>query len=263
MQFALQREQLDLQREQLVKTNLLLRYQQERAAVAVPVVEPVAGEADEELPPADVPCPYKGLAAFEADDAEYFFGREELVAELTARLAGTRFLAVVGPSGSGKSSLVKAGLLPAVWQDALPGSKEWQTLVLTPGAHPLEELAVRVSLLDGFTPAALLKDLESDQRGLHLAVKRVLADEPDHVRLLLVVDQFEEVFALCHNEGERRHFIDALLYAVEATDSRTVVVLTIRADFYGHCADYPNLAARLQDNVLVGPLGEDELRQVI
>jgi WD40 repeat protein/class 3 adenylate cyclase len=263
MQFALQREQLDLQREQLVKTNLLLRFQQERAAVVMPVVIPVEGEGYEDLPPADVPCPYKGLAAFEADDAEYFFGREELVAQLTARLAGTRFLAVVGPSGSGKSSLVKAGLLPAIWQDALPGSKEWHTLVLTPGAHPLEELAVRVSLQRGIAPSSLLQALQSDAQALDLAVKQALLDQPEHVRLLLVVDQFEEVFALCRDEDERRQFIDALLCAVEAADSRTVVVLTIRADFYGHCADYPNLAARLQDNVLVGPLGEEELRQVI
>ncbi|UCC76616.1 MAG: hypothetical protein JSW37_14095, partial [Anaerolineales bacterium] len=261
MQFALQREQLDLQRQQLVKTNLLLQFQRDRPGVPLP--ERVEAVDREEVPAAEVPCPYKGLAAFEAEDVEYFFGRGELVAELTARLAGTRFLAVVGASGSGKSSLVRAGLLPAMWQDALPGSKDWQTVTLTPGAHPLEELAIRVSLLRGIAPSSLLQALRSDAQALDLAVKQALTGQPDGVRLLLVIDQFEEVFALCHDEGERRHFIDALLYAVEATDSRTVVVLTIRADFYGHCADYPNLAARLQDNVLVGPLGEDELRQVI
>ena len=261
LQLALQREQLDVQCQQLVKTHLLLQFQQERAAAPMLVGPPEA--EGEEVPPADVPCPYKGLAAFEPEDAEYFFGREELVAELTARLAGTRFLAVVGPSGSGKSSVVRAGLLPAIWRDGLPGSKEWQTVVLTPGHHPLNELAVRISLLNGFTPVALLRDLEVDHRALDLAVRRVLAEQPHHVRLLLVVDQFEEVFALCRDEGERRQFIDALLYAVEAEDSRTVLVPTIRADFYGHCADYPDLASRLQDNVLVGALREDELRQVI
>ncbi|MGD8475327.1 MAG: adenylate/guanylate cyclase domain-containing protein, partial [Anaerolineae bacterium] len=143
LQLALQREQLDLQRQQLVKTNLILHRQQvgpQRAELTV------SGEVDEEAP-ADVLCPYKGLAAFEAQDAEYFYGREELVAELTARLTGTRFLVVVGPSGSGKSSLVRAGLLPAVWAGALPGSEAWQTLVITPGAHPLNELAVRLSVL--------------------------------------------------------------------------------------------------------------------
>jgi WD40 repeat protein len=261
LQLALQREQLDLQRQQLVKTNLLLRLQQERVAVPTPLGLPYADE--KEISPADVPCPYKGLATFEPEDAGYFFGREELVAELIARLAGTRFLAVVGPSGSGKSSVVRAGLLPAIWQDGLPHSKDWQTLILTPGQHPLEELAIRISLLRQIAPGSLLKDLKTDSQALALAVKQALADQPDHVCLLLVVDQFEEAFALCHDEAERRQFIDALLHAVEARNSRTVVVPTIRADFYGHCADYPNLAAKLQDSVLVGPLSEGELRQVI
>jgi WD40 repeat protein/class 3 adenylate cyclase len=259
LQLALQREQLDLQRQQLVKTNLILQRQQEGAPMAVTAI----GLEVEDLPPADLPCPYKGLAAYEAQDAEYFFGREELVAELTARLAGTRFLAVVGPSGSGKSSVVRAGLLPAIWADALPGSKDWQTLVLTPGAHPLEELALRVSLLQGIAPSSLLTALKSDPQALDLAVKQALVDEPDDVQLLLVVDQFEEVFALCRDEAERRRFIDALVCAVEADEGRTVIVLTIRADFYGRCADYPVLATKLQDSLLVGPLGVEELRQAI
>jgi WD40 repeat protein len=260
LQLALQREQLDLQRQQLVKTNLLLRRRREGPPLAELTVE---GEVDEE-PPAEVPCPYKGLAPFEADDAEYFFGREELIAQLTARLAGTRFLAVVGPSGSGKSSLVRAGLLPAVWSGALPGSEDWQSLVLTPGAHPLNELAVRLAMLsDDTKPTAVLQDLEGDHRVLELTIRRALAEQPENVKLLLVVDQFEEIFALCHDETERRRFIDALLYAVEAEEGRMVVVPTIRADFYGRCADYPELADRMSDGVLVGPMGEEELRAAI
>ncbi|MGD2146783.1 MAG: adenylate/guanylate cyclase domain-containing protein [Anaerolineae bacterium] len=259
LQLALQREQLELQRQQLVKTNLILH----RQRVGAPLAElTVAGEVDEE-PPADVPCPYKGLAAFEAEDTKFFFGREELVAELTARLAGTRFLAVVGPSGSGKSSLVRAGLLPAVWGDALPGSRDWQTLVLTPGTHPLEELAVRIALLNGYTAGSLLREMEQDPRGLHLAIKQALVEKAEGVQLLLIVDQFEEVFALCRDEGERQRFIEALLYAVGSEEGRTVVVPTIRADFYGRCADYPALAASLADSVLVGPLDEGGLRQAI
>jgi WD40 repeat protein len=262
LQLALQREQLDLQRQQLVKTNLILQRQQVTSTVPL-ASGGAAGLAGPQLPPADVACPYKGLAAFEAEDAEYFCGREELVAELTARLAGTRFLAVVGPSGSGKSSLVRAGLLPAIWGDALPGSKAWQTLVLTPGAHPLEELAVRLSLLQGIEASALFEALQARPVALRLAVQQALADEAEGAQLLLVVDQFEEVFALCRSEAERRAFIDALLYAVEAGEGRTVVVATIRSDFYGHCADYPGLAARLADNLLVGPLGKEGLRQAI
>jgi WD40 repeat protein len=241
-------------------------------AAAVPLAsldaDGVPGTVTELLPPgdlapADVACPYKGLAVFEAEDAGYFFGREEMVADLTARLAGTRFLAVVGPSGSGKSSVVRAGLLPAIWGGALPGSREWQTLVLTPGAHPLEELAVRVSLLRSIEASALLEALRARPEALHLAVKQALADEPEGARLLLVVDQFEEIFALCRNATERRAFIDALLHAVDADKGRTVVVPTIRADFYGRCADYPELAARMSDGVLVGPMSPAELREAI
>ena len=260
LQLAMQREQLDLQRQQLVKTNLILQRQQ--VSVSVPLTGMVV-EEELLLPPAEVPCPYKGLAAFEAEDAEYFYGREVLVAELTARLAGTRFLAVVGPSGSGKSSVVRAGLLPAIWGNALPGSETWRTLVLTPGAHPLEELAVRVSLLRGVEASALHEALQARPQAMHLAVKQALADEPRGVRLLLVVDQFEEIFALCRSATERRAFIKALLHAVEAEQGRTVVVPTIRADFYGRCADYPELAARLADSVLVGPLDEVGLRQAV
>ncbi len=260
LQLGLQREQLDLQRQQLVKTNLILQRHKERAPAQIPV--PVAWP-EEDLPPADVPCPYMGLVAFEAEDAQYFFGREELVAELTARLAGTRFLAVVGPSGSGKSSLVRAGLLPSVWAGALPGSEDWQTMVITPGARPLDELAVRLSVLSDDRPAALLRDLEADHRVLDLTIRRALAGQPAGVKLLLVVDQFEEIFALCRDKEERRTFINALLYAVEAEEGRTIVVPTIRADFYGRCAAYPQLAARLSDGLLVGPLSEEDLRAAI
>jgi WD40 repeat protein len=96
-----------------------------------------------------------------------------------------------------------------------------------------------------------------------LAIRRALADQPGDVKLLLVVDQFEEVLALCRDESERRLFIDALLYAVAAEDGRTIVVPTIRADFYGRCADYPQLAARMGDGLLVGQMSEEELRAAI
>ena len=122
-------------------------------------------------PPADVPCPYKGLTTFDLEDAEYFFGREELVGELVARLAVTGFLAVVGPSGSGKSSMVRAGLLSAIRQGALPDSQTWQTITLTPGEHPLEELAIRISLLRAIAPGSLLEDLNPNppKEGVGLA----------------------------------------------------------------------------------------------
>jgi WD40 repeat protein/class 3 adenylate cyclase len=175
-----------------------------------------AGLPDYSLPPADVPCPYKGLEPFQPDDADLFFGREELVAELVGRLAEAPLLAVVGPSGSGKSSLVRAGIVPRL---------ELGTTVLTPGEHPLDALRA--------------------------------AGESE----LLVVDQFEEVFTLCRDDDERRVFIEALLVLV---DRGTRVILALRADFYGHCATYPKLAAALEEHqALLGPMRGEELRRAI
>ncbi len=178
-----------------------------------------------------VVCPYKGLAPFEADDAEYFFGRERLVAELVARLVGAPLLAVVGPSGSGKSSAVRAGLLPSLAGGVLPGSDNWTQALIRPGAHPTRELA---------------------------RATRRLAREWHRV---LAVDQFEELFTACPDEGERAEFVAAL---VRFARDGGVVVVAIRADFYGRCAAYPELSRLLGANhVLVGPMSRDELRRAI
>ncbi len=191
-------------------------------------------KGDEDIAPADLPNPYKGLAAFGAEDAELFFGREALVAEMAEKLAERRFLAVVGPSGSGKSSAVRAGLLPCLTAGALPSSETWSTTVLTPGEHPMENIEPREQATASLTPG------------------------------LLVVDQFEEVFTLTRDEAERHEFITTLLHLADDTQSETRVVLILRADFYGHCAAYPALAAHLQTSqLLVGPMREDELRAVI
>ncbi|MGH8887788.1 MAG: AAA family ATPase, partial [Egibacteraceae bacterium] len=259
---AEQRHQTDLARETLAKTNLLVQ----RLVATVPAALVAAGETtdDEDLPPAPGPCPYMGLAAFQAEDAEWFFGREQLVAELTARLSETSFLAVVGPSGSGKSSVLRAGLLPAVWSGTLPGASSWTTIVLTPTARPLEELAIRVALVRGVAPGSLLADLRASPDRLRLAVRQALADASADARLLLMVDQFEELFTLCSDEAERRGFIQALVGLVEDPDGPASVVVGIRADFYARCAEYPELVAALQDRqALVGPMSMAELRQAI
>jgi DNA-binding SARP family transcriptional activator/WD40 repeat protein/energy-coupling factor transporter ATP-binding protein EcfA2 len=180
-------------------------------------------------------CPYKGLARFETADAANFFGRERLVAELVARLAGARLLAVVGPSGSGKSSLVRAGLLPVLATGVLPGADRWRTVTLCPGARPARELArqLRSSPVDG------------------------AAD-----RLLVFVDQFEETYTHCDDAGERQEFVDRLVELAEQPTA--VVVLAVRADQLGSCAGYPGLADLLTGNdVLVGPMRDSELRRVV
>jgi energy-coupling factor transporter ATP-binding protein EcfA2 len=116
--------------------------------------------------------PYMGLAAFQAEDAEWFFGREQLVAELTVRLSEKPFLAVTGPSGSGKSSVLRAGLLPTVLGGTLTWARTWTAIVLTPGARPLEELAIRVTQRGGVAAGSLLADLRDDPGHLSLAVRQ-------------------------------------------------------------------------------------------
>ena len=177
-----------------------------------------------------VVCPFKGLAPFAAADAAYFFGRERLVAALVSRLAASTLVGVVGPSGSGKSSVVQAGLAPALKAGVLPGSEGWPQLVVRPGEHPRLEL-----------PAL---------------------DEGE--RLVLAVDQLEELFTVCRDEGERNAFLAQLVDLALDPNRRTLVIVALRADFYGRCAAYPRFAELLSGNhVLVGPMERDELARAI
>ena len=213
----------------------------------------------------EVGLPYKGLEAFQPQDAEFFFGREELIADLAGRLAGSAFLAVIGPSGSGKSSVVRAGLVPAIWGGAhgLAQGRDWKVVIMTPGAHPLEELAVRLATERGLSPGSVLEDLRRDPHNLCLAVRQLLLDQSGDARVVLIVDQAEEVFTLCRDEEERRLFVELLAHAAQES-AQTLVVLALRADFYGHCASYPALAALVQDHQsLVGPMREAEIRRAI
>ena len=191
-------------------------------------------------------CPFKGLASFEPVDADYFFGRERLVAELVARLVGAGFLGIVGPSGSGKSSVLRAGLLPALAGGVLPGSEGWRRLLLRPGERPLEELR-RVLVSGAKDPLA-----------------EALDTLPSDARLLLAVDQLEELFTACRSDAERAAFADTLARAAADPDGRAVVVVALRADFYGRFAAYPGLAELLGGNqVLVGPMQASELRRAV
>jgi WD40 repeat protein/DNA-binding SARP family transcriptional activator len=226
-----------------------------------------AGEEPEEGPTAAV-CPYKGLARFEASDTEFFFGRERLVAELITHLVGAGLVGVVGPSGSGKSSLVRAGLLPALADGALPGSERWRQVLVRPGEHPMAELS-RVGARPG-APGdggddATVEGGNADDHTMPWwgAGERVLRTIAGAERLLLVVDQFEEVFTSCRDEGERAAFLAALTEGAWADRSVTIVVV-VRADYYGHCAADPALAGLLAANhVLIGAMGADELRRAI
>ncbi len=181
-----------------------------------------------------VVCPFKGLASFDVGDARFFCGRERVVDELVARLAEGTLVGVIGPSGIGKSSVLRAGLLRALASGALPGSEGWPSVVIRPGAQPGNELA------------------------------RAAAATRTSRRSVIAVDQFEELFTVCADEDERAAFIDALVAAAQDPDRRTIVALALRADFYGRCASYPELARLLSaSHVLVGPMQPDELARAV
>jgi hypothetical protein len=219
--------------------------------------------------------PYRGLRPFDVEDSGHFFGRQALTGWLVSAIRNSlaargdmRFLAIVGPSGSGKSSLARAGLLAALREGAIDDSRDWRYTILKPGAHPLEALAIGLSaplhLADGLAVAKFQDALKDEPRLVHVQASLAMRDSGEGARLLVLVDQFEEVFTLCGSESERAGFIGNLLEAASAIGGPVIVVLTIRSDFVGHCAAYERLAAALSDHQeLVGPMGRAELREAI
>src|SRR5919109_598241 len=201
-------------------------------------------------------APFKGLQFFDVEDSELFFGREILTAKLMKRLQEANFLSVIiGASGSGKSSLVRAGVVPALKKGAKlingtrppEGSADWQVHIITPTAHPLEALAIELTRdSESVTAAAtLVDDLSKDPRSLHFFLsRRAQIDSSSHT--LLVIDQFEELFTLCHDEFEREAFIDNLLTTLTPSplspgergwgEGNITLIITLRADFYAHLA---------------------------
>ncbi|MEV5892559.1 nSTAND1 domain-containing NTPase [Nonomuraea fuscirosea] len=217
--------------------------------------------SEEAVQPADdATPPYVGLAPFQEEDATRFFGRERMTDELLARVAERRIVMLFGASGAGKSSLLRAGLLTAV----RAGKPSWQAALFTPGAHPLEECAIQLAGLAGGAPGPLRDELADDPRALYRLARQVLDDEPADAELLLIVDQFEEVFTLCHDEEERARFVDLLLTAARGGNSRCRLVIGVRADFYAHCTGHPALLEALPEAHLpLGPMSADELREAV
>jgi WD40 repeat protein/type II secretory pathway predicted ATPase ExeA len=206
--------------------------------------------------------PYKGLRAFEEADAVDFFGRSALIERLLARLEAGRFLAVIGPSGSGKSSLVKAGLVPALRRRSQYQADAWYIAQMTPGAHPLQQLQEALSRIAVRLPAQFEAQLAQDAASLNRALAEALPGPED--QLALVIDQFEETFTLTTSEAERAQFLDNLVQAVTAPDSRLRLVITLRADFYDRPLLHPAFGELLrQFTEVVLPLGADELREAI
>ncbi len=213
--------------------------------------------ADERSAPAV--NPFKGLRAFREEDSGDFFGRDRIVAEVIRRLDdGAGLIGIIGPSGSGKSSIVRAGLIPALRAGAIEGSDRWSIAHMVPGARPFAELeaALLRSSLDA--PDSLSEQLADRETGVLRAALRILPDES--ARLLLVIDQFEELFTLVSNEGDRSRFLDGLVNAIDDSCGQVKVVVTLRADFYGRPLAYPEFGSRLGDGIVnVVPLTSNEL----
>lgn len=198
-----------------------------------------------------------GLRAFEHEDAALFFGREAEVQAVLAQLAEAPFVAVIGASGTGKSSFVRAGLLAAISSTAANGGASERVALLTPGEHPVDELAAAVNAAIGGAEGVL--DLRADPHALAHWTRQ--AGESG---LVIVVDQFEELFTQCREEAERRCFVEALAGAGREPGSPVVVLLALRADFYGRVAAYPELAAAVvAHQVLIGPMNQADLRRAI
>jgi hypothetical protein len=228
-------------------------------------------------------CPYRGLEAFHEEHARFMFGREAEIGMLLEHLAAgreqrSRLMVLMGASGSGKSSLVRAGLIPAVRTGQLDGSYEWRVAVLRPGARPLEALATaclragggnapaRLGMPENRDPVGKFVEWAADPSWVRRAADLLWAEMPGEPRFLLVVDQFEEVFTEASGGGdsEARAFVSNLLQAT--TDlGRVHVVLTVRADFLPRCLGWPELATRLKQSVefALSPLTQEQVADAV
>jgi serine/threonine protein kinase len=210
--------------------------------------------------------PYKGLRAFLEADAADFFGREAVTKRLIRSLAeddpAARFLAVVGPSGSGKSSVVRAGLVPALRRGAIPGSEHWYVIDVLPGLHPFREIETALMSVAVEPPPSLMEELERDELGIVRAVDHVLPDR--EAELVIVLDQLEEVFTMIEDDSERAHFLASIEAAALQPNSRVRMIATLRADFYDAPLSVPGfgdlLAARTE---AITPMTPEELERAI
>lgn len=259
-------------------------------AVSDPVGEPFAGMSAEEegQRPTDASallgvCPYRGLAAYRQEDARWFFGRERsteaLVAQLRSAAETGGLVMLVGASGAGKSSLLHAGLVPAL-QDSTrddASSRAREVLQIVPGPDPLKELTRRIPELADVVSAAEEPEepavREPGTAGFAHAVRDAVAawvrrEAPSTAQPVVIVDQFEEAFTLCSDEAARHTFVRLLDAACTPPESGgpapVLVVLGIRADFYDQCLGYPELADALQHrHMVLGPLSTAELREAV
>jgi len=225
----------------------------------------------------DEHSPYLGLLTFEESNAEYFFGRDNFIADLIKKANQAPFLAVLGPSGSGKSSVVRAGLIPALKGGALPRSEEWiYCPPLRPGARPLNSLAALLTNMPGgwaLGSVFALQDRLAEREDTLLLAADTLRAGNARARLVLLIDQAEELWTLAPTEEEeridfveqqQRPFIQQILSALRATDSPMLLLFAMRADFLHRAAEHPQLARAIgEHDLIVSPMTTDELRMAI
>jgi len=212
--------------------------------------------------------PYKGLAYFKDDDARFFFGRTALTNLLLDRLQQSNFLALLGASGSGKSSVLRAGLLNQLRQGRLSGSDRWKLRVMLPTEHPLKSLAnefvdQKLGNIDRAAQLATAEKLLAEGKN---GLRRLVEATAKTTRMVLVIDQFEESFTLCQNLEEREQFFACLIGALEIGADKFCLAIAMRADFFGKCVEreYGGLSKRIAAHLVpVTPMNDDELREAI
>ena len=232
-------------------------------------------------------CPYRGLLPYDQAHAAVFFGRDRLTAELAGLLAQTGLVVLAGASGAGKTSLLQAGLVPALARGVqIPGSSSWLRVSITPGARPLTELSAGLARLSGHDPDVVRKSLADAPGEAHLLISEIVRaaagpqpDGEEHQpgvpggapRLVLIIDQFEQIFAVTGEEGkpERASFVEAVRAAATRPagprgEPPALAVLAVRGDYWDRCAAYPQLVRAVQqDQLVIGPMTEAGRRCVI
>lgn len=216
-------------------------------------------------------CPYKGLEYFDYNDEDpkYFFGRDSLINQLIEKVRVSNFLAVLGASGSGKSSVVRAGLLHQLEKgQRLSGSNDWPIHDFRPGEHPLYNLASAIvdPTKSGECAFEVAKTVKILQENGADELYKLITEKATYERMILVVDQFEEVFTLCQDDEERHQFFECLLRTLELAGNKLCLIIVMRADFFGKCTeqDYSGLAKKIQEAIIpVIPMNRKELEQAI
>ncbi len=232
--------------------------------------EAVRGGVQTSARTGDAPCPFRGLNSFREEDAGLFFGREAAVEQLLKAVLRHRMVLLVGPSGSGKSSVIQAGLVPGLRRQR-PPSPTWDTVTFTPGDQPFHRFAAAVmplldpklNIVERMSQTRSLGD-ELSRGGITVedVLEQILKSSQGTNRLLVVIDQFEELFTLAAPD-DRDSFIDKFLRAFDIADACWLT--SLRADFYGHAITSSRALSDRMNNTVVnlGPMSGDELRLVV